>query len=111
MQHLFNNHILIIRFTRIIYCHFIQSVKVASKGFSKLQLQILNLYRSFLRTSRGDVNLQQHIRTEFRRNTRIPRSEIVRIEYLYRTGLRQLESLRTSRVTNVRVFTPVRQVG
>nr|XP_043882645.1 succinate dehydrogenase assembly factor 1, mitochondrial [Solea senegalensis] len=61
---------------------------------SKLQKQVLALYRQFLRAGRDKPGFIPRIRDEFRDNARIKRTDVMHIEYLYRRGQRQLEQLR-----------------
>lgn len=71
---------------------------------SKLQLQILSLYREFLRLSRDKPGIQSYARKEFRKNASLPRTDVIQIEYLYRKGAKQLSMLKSSSVTNMGVF-------
>ncbi|XP_027686993.2 succinate dehydrogenase assembly factor 1, mitochondrial [Chelonia mydas] len=61
---------------------------------SKLQKQVLSLYRQFLRASKEKPGFLPCIQAEFRKNARIPRMDVMHIEYLLRRGQRQLEQLR-----------------
>ncbi|XP_068594740.1 succinate dehydrogenase assembly factor 1, mitochondrial [Brachionichthys hirsutus] len=61
---------------------------------SKLQTQVLALYRQFLRAGRDKPGFIPRIRDEFRSNARIKKTEMMYIEYLYRRGQRQLEQLK-----------------
>lgn len=61
---------------------------------SKLQKQVLALYRQFLQAGREKPGFVPRIREEFRVNARIKRTDVMHIEYLYRRGQRQLEQLR-----------------
>ncbi|XP_044053486.1 succinate dehydrogenase assembly factor 1, mitochondrial isoform X4 [Siniperca chuatsi] len=61
---------------------------------SKLQKQVLALYRQFLRAGQDKPGFTSRIRDEFRENARIKKSDVMHIEYLYRRGQRQLEQLR-----------------
>ncbi|XP_078141464.1 succinate dehydrogenase assembly factor 1, mitochondrial [Centroberyx gerrardi] len=61
---------------------------------SKLQLQVLALYRQFLRAGQAKPGFIPRIRDEFRENSRIKKTDVMYIEYLYRRGQRQLEQLR-----------------
>ncbi|KAF0022534.1 hypothetical protein F2P81_025160 [Scophthalmus maximus] len=61
---------------------------------SKLQKQVLALYRHFLRAGRDKPGFVPRIRDEFRENACIKRTDVMYIEYLYRRGQRQLEQLR-----------------
>ncbi|KAF1388990.1 hypothetical protein PFLUV_G00068780 [Perca fluviatilis] len=61
---------------------------------SKLQKQVLALYRQFLRAGQDKPGFIPRIRDEFRVNACIKKTDVMHIEYLYRRGQRQLEQLR-----------------
>lgn len=61
---------------------------------SKLQKQVLALYRQFLRAGQNKPGFIPRIRDEFRANAHIKKTDVMYIEYLYRRGQRQLEQLR-----------------
>lgn len=61
---------------------------------SKLQKQVLALYRQFLQAGKDKPGFVPRIRDEFRVNARIKKTDVMHIEYLYRRGQRQLEQLR-----------------
>ncbi|XP_040051571.2 succinate dehydrogenase assembly factor 1, mitochondrial [Gasterosteus aculeatus] len=61
---------------------------------SKLQKQVLALYRHFLRAGRDKPGFVPRIRDEFRENAGIKKTDVMHIEYLFRRGQRQLEQLR-----------------
>jgi succinate dehydrogenase assembly factor 1 len=71
---------------------------------SKIQLQVLSLYRQFLRTTKAQPSFQEYIKTEFRKHAALPRTDSVKIEYLLRRGWRQLDMLKSSFVTGAGVF-------
>jgi succinate dehydrogenase assembly factor 1 len=56
---------------------------------SKLQLQVLSLYKQCLRVAQTKAGFQETVRMEFRRNAAVPRTDILRIEQLMRGGYRQ----------------------
>ncbi|CAL8343881.1 unnamed protein product [Lota lota] len=60
---------------------------------SKLQKQILVLYRQFLQAGRDKPGFIPRIRDEFRENSRINKKDVMHIEYLFRRAQRQLEQL------------------
>uniref|UniRef100_UPI00398ECB16 succinate dehydrogenase assembly factor 1, mitochondrial n=1 Tax=Pristiophorus japonicus TaxID=55135 RepID=UPI00398ECB16 len=72
---------------------------------SKLQKQVLNLYKQFLRAARGKPGFLPLIQDEFHKNSQIPRSDVMHIEYLLRRGWRQLDLLRDSNTVQVTAFT------
>uniref|UniRef100_A0A452I0K9 Complex 1 LYR protein domain-containing protein n=1 Tax=Gopherus agassizii TaxID=38772 RepID=A0A452I0K9_9SAUR len=61
---------------------------------SKLQKQVLSLYRQFLRAGKEKPGFLPRIQAEFRKNASIPRMDVMHIEYLLRRGQRQLKQLR-----------------
>ena len=71
---------------------------------SKLQLQVLNLYKQFLRVSTEKPGTSDHIRSQFKQNAQIPKTDIMKIEYMLRRGKRQLELLKSSSVTRMAIF-------
>lgn len=71
---------------------------------SQIQLQILSLYKQFLKLSKDKAGLKEVIRSEFRKNATIPRSDILRVEYQFRLGKKQFENLKNSEVDSVGVF-------
>lgn len=72
----------------------LQSVDLVMARHSKLQKQILALYRQFLQAGKDKPGFVPRIREEFRVNARIKRTDVMHIEYLYRRGQRQLEQLK-----------------
>ncbi|KAM5236818.1 succinate dehydrogenase assembly factor 1, mitochondrial [Ctenodactylus gundi] len=71
---------------------------------SRLQRQILSLYRELLRAGRGKPGAEARVRDEFRQHASLPRSDVLRIEYLYRRGRRQLQLLRSGHATAMGAF-------
>lgn len=61
---------------------------------SKLQKQVLSLYRQFLRAGQHKPGFLPRIRDEFRQNAGIPKTDVMHIEYLYRRAQRQLDQLK-----------------
>ena len=72
---------------------------------SKVQKQILSLYREFLKISKAKPGMTDYIRNEFKKNAAIPRTETLHIEHLFRRGQRQLQMLQRQDVQGVGVFT------
>lgn len=72
---------------------------------SKIQKQILGLYKEFLKISQTKPGMSDYIRSEFKKNAAIPRTETLHIEHLYRRGQRQLQMLQRQDVKGVGVFT------
>nr|XP_058900305.1 succinate dehydrogenase assembly factor 1, mitochondrial [Kogia breviceps] len=75
---------------------------------SRLQRQVLSLYRELLRAGRGKPGAESRVRAEFRQHARLPRSDVLRIEYLYRRGRRQLQLLRSGHATAMGAFVSTR---
>ncbi|XP_012586019.1 PREDICTED: succinate dehydrogenase assembly factor 1, mitochondrial [Condylura cristata] len=75
---------------------------------SRLQRQVLSLYRELLRAGRGKPGAEARVRAEFRQNASLPRSDVLRIEYLYRRGRRQLQLLRSGHATALGAFVRAR---
>jgi succinate dehydrogenase assembly factor 1 len=77
---------------------------------SKLQLQVLSLYRQLLRVARSKPGASDYIQNEFHKNATIAKTEVMKIEQLIRRGERQLESLKKSTTAGVGIFQPVASV-
>ncbi|XP_023577204.1 succinate dehydrogenase assembly factor 1, mitochondrial [Octodon degus] len=75
---------------------------------SRLQRQILSLYRELLRAGRGKPGAEARVRAEFRQHASLPRTDVLRIEYLYRRGRRQLQLLRSGHATSMGAFVRLR---
>jgi len=73
--------------------------------FSKVQIQILSLYKEFMREARKRPGLENYIRSEFKKNAVIPRTNTIQIEQVYNRAQRQLKTLRRQDVQSVGVFT------
>ncbi|XP_059807378.1 succinate dehydrogenase assembly factor 1, mitochondrial [Hypanus sabinus] len=71
---------------------------------SKLQKQVLKLYKQFLRAAKDKPGSLPLIRDEFHKNSQISRTDVMHIEYLLRRGQRQLELLRESNTKQVTAF-------
>ncbi|KAK2157139.1 hypothetical protein LSH36_197g05010 [Paralvinella palmiformis] len=79
---------------------------------SKVQKQILDLYRQFMKVSKERPGIKEHIRREFRRQAyRIPKTDVMRIEHVMRRGRRQLEALEKATVRSITVFERVDDKG
>lgn len=75
---------------------------------SRLQRQVLSLYRELLRAARGKPGAEARVRAEFRQHACLPRTDVLRIEYLYRRGRRQLQLLRSGHATSMGAFVRLR---
>ncbi|RVE67807.1 hypothetical protein OJAV_G00085530 [Oryzias javanicus] len=78
---------------------------------SKLQRQVLVLYREFLRAAQDKPGFVPRIRDEFRENARIKKTDVMHIEYLYRRGQRQLEQLRDANTKQLGSFSKPERSG
>ncbi|XP_061624914.1 succinate dehydrogenase assembly factor 1, mitochondrial [Phyllopteryx taeniolatus] len=77
---------------------------------SKLQKQILALYRQFLRAGRDKPGFLPRIRDEFRENAGgIKKTDVMHIEYLYRRAQRQLEQLKDVNTKQLGTFAKNRE--
>ncbi len=71
---------------------------------TKLQLQVLRLYKSFLRSAAGRPGIPDHVKSEFKKNATVPKKNILQIEYLIRRAERQLQLMSKPSVRGVGVF-------
>ncbi|CAG5132531.1 unnamed protein product [Candidula unifasciata] len=71
---------------------------------SKLQQQVLSLYKQFLQVTKKHPSFQEYVKDEFHKNAKLPKTEVIKIEYLLRRGWRQLQMLKTSSVSSAGVF-------
>ena len=71
-------------------------------AYSSLQKKILSQYRSFMKISWNNPSLKEHIRTEFKKYSDIPKSDFLRIEHILRRGDKQLKMLRKEGVDGIR---------
>ncbi|XP_043077660.1 succinate dehydrogenase assembly factor 1, mitochondrial [Puntigrus tetrazona] len=78
---------------------------------SKLQKQVLSLYRQFLRAAQDKPGFVPRIRDEFRGNAAIKKSDVMHIEYLYRRGQRQLELLKDVNTKQLGTFSKSKEDG
>lgn len=81
-----------------------QAARSTMGRHSKLQKQVLALYKNFLRAGKEKPGFLPRIRTEFRKNAQIPRTNVMYIEYLLRRGQRQLEQLRNTHTKQLGAF-------
>ncbi|ESN98717.1 hypothetical protein HELRODRAFT_66878 [Helobdella robusta] len=71
---------------------------------NKLQLEILSLYRQFLRVVSDRPGTSEYVKSEFRKNSYIPKKNILQIEQIVRRAQRQLESLKKPTTKGIGVF-------
>ena len=72
---------------------------------SKLQKNILAIYKQFLRCSHDKPGTRDYVKTEFRKNSAaIAKTDVLRVEYLYRRAEKQLKLLQNDSVKDMGVF-------
>lgn len=71
---------------------------------SKLQLQVLSLFRQFMRVADNRPGVKDYIRQEFKKYAALPKTDVMRIEFLYRRAERQLQQLKSSQIKGIGVF-------
>lgn len=71
---------------------------------SKIQKEVLFLYKEFIKLGKQKPGIKSYVREEFRKNASIPRTEILRVEYLIRLGRKQLDTLKMDDVQSMGVF-------
>ncbi|PAA60968.1 hypothetical protein BOX15_Mlig011069g1, partial [Macrostomum lignano] len=67
----------------------------------KIRQTVLQLYRDFLRLGRQKPGVADLAKREFRRHSRIPASDVVRIEQQVRRGKHLLATLSSQHVTGI----------
>ena len=73
---------------------------------SKLQLEVLSLFKQFMRTVGDKPGMADYIRDEFRKNASLTKSNTLIIDHMLRKGKRQLGEMQKTSVTGLQVFTP-----
>ncbi|GAA6094452.1 succinate dehydrogenase assembly factor 1, mitochondrial [Tachysurus ichikawai] len=76
---------------------------------SKLQKQVLSLYREFLRAGRDKPGFLPRIREEFRTNATIQKTDVMHIDYLCRRAQRQLEQLQDVNTKQLGFFSKTKE--
>ena len=71
---------------------------------SKLQRQVLQLYKQFMRLAEQKPGLVSHVQYEFRKWATLERTDVLRIEHLLRRGNRQLVMLQRGGVDRAGAF-------
>lgn len=71
---------------------------------SQLQVQVLSLYKQFLRATEKRPGFRSYIREEFKKNSQLKKTDVLHVEYLLRRGKRQLETLTSQSVNSLGVF-------
>lgn len=73
-------------------------------GKSRIQQEVLKLYRKLLRASRKKPGFEVTIKHEFHKNKSIPMGDILKIEFLMRNGEKKLEMLKDPHITSMGHF-------
>jgi len=76
---------------------------------SKLQKQVLGLYKQCLRAAQGKPGFPENVKTEFRKNSSLVRSDTLRIEYFMRHGYRQLDRIKDPCVSGMGQFVDTKE--
>ena len=61
---------------------------------SKIQQQVLVLYKSCMRAAQSKPGFTDTVRYHFKKDAAIPRTEVMRIEHLLRQGQRKLKMMK-----------------
>ncbi|KAK8404839.1 hypothetical protein O3P69_001436 [Scylla paramamosain] len=71
---------------------------------SKIQLEVLRLYKQCLRAAEKKPGFYDNVQYEFRKNATIPKTEILRVEHLLRQGWRKLKMMQDPFVNSMGRF-------
>lgn len=71
---------------------------------SRLQKEVLSLYRQFLTAAKGKPGVEVTIKQEFKQNKSIPKNDTLRIEFLLRKGIKKLEMIKDPQITGIGHF-------
>lgn len=71
---------------------------------SRLQKEVLKLYRQLLVASKGKDGFREHIQREFRKHASLPKTDGMRIEYLLRRGEHSLRQLKKTECQSMGYF-------
>nr|XP_040569858.1 mitochondrial GTPase 1-like isoform X3 [Lepeophtheirus salmonis] len=71
---------------------------------SKIQSQVLSLYKQCMRAGETKVGFNVSIRNEFKKNKTIPKTDSIYIEYLLRGGKRKLNMIKDPHVSGIGYF-------
>ncbi|KAF2366882.1 Complex 1 LYR protein, partial [Trinorchestia longiramus] len=71
---------------------------------SKLQQEVLLLYKQCLRAARSKPGFTDSVRYEFRKESQIARTDVLRIEHLLRQGKKKLVMMKDPHVTSMGRF-------
>ena len=101
-----DNHIpyTYVRVYQVKYYKSLSNIPVMNGQFikhSRLQKEVLRLYRSMLKACKQRPGARTLIKQEFRNNCQIERHNIMYIEYLLRRGRRQLQLLSQTHLDDI----------
>jgi len=72
---------------------------------SKIQIQVLSLYKACLRAAKDKPGFEYSIRTEFKKNaTAVEKTNVLLIEHLMRNGQRKLDMIKDPNVSGMGHF-------
>jgi len=71
---------------------------------SKLQIEVLSLYKRCLRAAQDKPGFTANVQQEFRRNSDVPRTNTLRIEQLIRNGYRKVDMMKDPNVSGMGNF-------
>lgn len=71
---------------------------------SRLQLEVLKLYKQCLQAAKNKPGFTDTVRYQFRKDSQISKKEILRIEHLLRQGQRKLKMMNDPHVTSIGMF-------
>lgn len=71
---------------------------------SKIQLEVLKLYKQCLRAAQHKPGFYDNVKFEFRKNAVIPKTETLRIEHMIRQGWRKLKMMKDPYVSGMGRF-------
>lgn len=60
---------------------------------SKIQKQVLVLYKQCLRAAENKPGFKENVRNDFKKNALMPKKDILRIEHVMRQGERKLKMM------------------
>lgn len=71
---------------------------------SKVQLEVLRLYKHCLRAAEKKPGFSDNVKYEFRKNAAIPKTDMLRIEHMLRQGWRKLKMMQDPYVSSMGRF-------
>ena len=71
---------------------------------SKIQKQVLSLYKAFLRASESKPGFEHYVKSEFKKNAALDKKNVIQIEFLMRKGQRKLDEIKDPHVSGMGLF-------